>query len=293
MSRRAALVILNHDDADNTERLCARAAECPDLVKIIVADNSAVRCPAETLPEKAELFPVSNNGYARGNDEAVERLEAEGGGYDYLVIANPDVAVTADAISACFDFLDSHPGFAAAAPHMRRLDGSPHPLAGWREKTFRDDLAYSAGLLSRLMGIGREVYPPEHWKGEFSEADCLAGSFFAVRYAVFRQVGGFDPNTFLYYEEDILGAKLRRLGLRLAVLNRVSFTHLEGASVNRAAGLARRFLLMQRSRVYYRTHYGGTGKAGAALLWAAALPGLLGKLIRAAALRIKGRAASK
>lgn len=285
MTRRAAMVVLNHNDADNTARLCGQAAQCPDIIKIIVADNSECRCPAEKLPAKAELFPVSNSGYARGNNAAVERLAAQGIEYEYLIISNPDVIIAPEAITACIDFLESHPGYALAAPHMLKADGTPHPLTGWKEKSYLSDLAYSSGLLSRLIGINREVYPPGHWQGDYSDADCIAGSFFAARYADFRAIGFFDPNTFLYYEEDIIGAKLKRLGLKSAVLNRVCFVHMEGVSVNRSAGLVSRYRMMQRSRLYYRRRYGGTGAAGYALLCAATGLGIVEKSLKAILLR--------
>ncbi|MDR3643961.1 MAG: hypothetical protein P4M02_02665 [Clostridia bacterium] len=290
MTRRAAMVILNHNDTGNTVRLCRQMAGCDDIARIVVADNSgpAGRCAPEQLPAKAELLPVGNHGYARGNNDAIAHLE-EIGGFDYLFISNPDVIVPDQAVAACLDFLDAHPQYALAAPHMLHSDGTPHHLTGWKEKDFVCDLAYCSGVLSRLIGIDREAYPCEYWRTDFSDVDCVSGSFFAARLAPFRQIGFFDPHTFLFYEEDIIGFKLKRLGHRADILNCVSFTHLEGASIGQSAGVVRRYCHMQKSRLYFQHRYKRVGAARYTLLCAATCLGFAEKLLKALYLKISGK----
>ncbi|HEX3026041.1 MAG TPA: hypothetical protein VHR42_02255, partial [Clostridia bacterium] len=222
-----------------------------------------------------------NNGYAAGNNAGLDYLKEKFGLFDYIIISNPDIEVHLQAIEACRDFLENHDTMALAAPRMHGPDGLPHHLSGWKERTFLCDLAYSSGLLSRTVGMYRETYPESYFQGEYSRVDCAAGSFFMIKGPVFYEIGKFDPNTFLYYEEDILGVRIKRAGYEEAVLNRFGFTHFEGTSVNRSLSMVKKYLTMQKSRIYFQRHYRRINFAQLLVLYAATLLGLTEKLVKA------------
>ena len=45
------------------------------------------------------------------------------------------------------------------------------------------------------------------------DVENIAGSFFIARHDIFKAIGYFDENTFLFYEEDILGEKIKEKGI--------------------------------------------------------------------------------
>lgn len=59
---------------------------------------------------------------------------------------------------------------------------------------------------------------------------CLSGSCFLVRRAFFSALGGFDPNIFLFYEEDDLFFRARQRGWKLAVVDEATAEHAHGGS---------------------------------------------------------------
>jgi GT2 family glycosyltransferase len=82
-----------------------------------------------------------------------------------------------------------------------------------------------------------------------------------VRSEAFREVGGFDPRFFLYFEETDLCRRLRTAGWELWAVGSASATHLEGASARKVEpGLAPGECLSDhyfRSRYYFLSkHYG-------------------------------------
>ena len=259
MEEYTAAVILNHNDNENTLRLAQTFNAMPFVGRLVVADNSAsggLEGTETALGHPKDIFlKIENNGYAAGNNEAVRYLERECGLPAFIMISNPDVEVSEEAVKACVDFLQAHDDFAVAAPHMHRPDGKPHHLAGWRERGMLCDIAYSSGLLSRTVGMYRETYPQEHWNTPFSAVDCVSGAFFAVKGKAFKDAGFFDEKTFLFYEEDILGFRLKRLGYREAVLNDYTFIHREGVSAGRHIRYIRKYLAMQKSRIYFHRVY--------------------------------------
>ncbi len=284
-----AAVILNHNDNANTLRLAAQLAGVPGMGRVVVVDNSgAGGLQPGALPEACELLRVQNTGYAAGNNAGLRFLERDAP--QFVLIANPDVFLEPEAVEACARFLEMHPGYAVAAPRMCRADGTPHPLAAWRERSFFTDIPYTSGLLSRLLGMGRECYPESVLAAEAADVDCVAGSCFLARFSMLREAGCFDEGTFLYYEEDILGYRLKRLGYKTAVLGRQRFLHCEGASVNRTFGLLRRYRAMQKSRLYFHRRYLKTPAPLYALLCAATVLGVAEKALKTAFYRLRGAA---
>ncbi len=58
----------------------------------------------------------------------------------------------------------------------------------------------------------------------------LSGAFLALRADVYRQVGGFDPDFFMYCEDEDLCLRVQRLGYPLVKLNELNLYHAGGAS---------------------------------------------------------------
>lgn len=253
-SVKTAAVILNYKDNDNTLRL-ASEFEAYDLLGLtVIVDNSGKDGLNTVSGSKTKLLHLRNGGYSRGNNAglaAVDQLY----GADYVIISNPDVFVEYDAVKACVDFLKNNKDYAVAAPRMHAADGTPHHLAAWKERTFLCDLAYSSGILSRTVGMYRECYPESYFDSPVVDVDCTAGSFFVARRDILKRGGDFDENTFLYYEEDILGCKLKRLGFKTALLCNYKFLHYEGSSVNKNLNYLRKYRAMQKSRLYFHRQY--------------------------------------
>jgi N-acetylglucosaminyl-diphospho-decaprenol L-rhamnosyltransferase len=280
---KTAMIILNHNDTDNAARLVKSVEVCEAINKIIVADNSSdknINVLNSLKSDKTDVIFIENNGYANGNNAAIEYLNKEYGGFDFFIISNPDIIIEPSCIISCLDFLKTHEQYAIAAPLMYSADGNPHHLTGWREKTFLCDLSCSAGLLTRLLGKTHEVYPPEHWQTPFSDADCVAGSFFVINAPIFAQIGFFDKNTFLYYEEDIIGFKLKRAGYKSAILASCRFTHLEGTAINKSSRLVKRYWMLQKSRLYFGWHYKKVNIFEYFILILATILGLIQKCIK-------------
>lgn len=282
---KTAAVILNHNDNDNTRRLSAEFESFSVIDRVVVVDNSGEK-GIDSLPgRKIRLLNVPNDGYSAGNNRGLALIDSEGGA-SYVIISNPDIYVSEDAIGACIDFLDRNSEYAAVAPRMCAADGTPHHLAAWRERFFLCDVAYSSGLLSRLIGMYRECYSEDYLCKAVADVDCLAGSFLVIRREALRKVGDFDEKTFLYYEEDILGFKLKRAGYKTALLGNCRFIHSEGNSVNKSMNYLKRYLAMQKSRLYFHRRYLKTSWYLYILLCAATVLGTVEKALKTAYYRI-------
>lgn len=270
-----AAVVLNHGDNANTLHLLAALLGCEEVGCVCVADNTGpgglTGREAGFADARALFLQCPNDGYAAGNNRGISAVESQYGLPDYFLIVNPDVEVGCGSIRLCVRLLQERPELAAAAPRMLRADGSPHDLPGWRRRTVRGDLAYSSGILARLLGMRREAYPASYWEERpYVRVDCVCGACFLIRARAFKTLGYFDTHTFLFYEEDILSAKLRRIGLGEAVRTDCAYRHLEGVSARTSLF---KYRTMQRSRIYFHRVYNGATPWQVFLLRAATLLG--------------------
>ena len=61
----------------------------------------------------------------------------------------------------------------------------------------------------------------------------LNGSLFFVRYKDFERVNFFDERVFMYFEEDILATKIKKLGRSVGIYSGVTFTHYHNVAIDR------------------------------------------------------------
>lgn len=256
-----AIVILNYNDSKTVIEYINLIKDYKNIDKILIVDN----CSPDGSYEKLKKYKSSkidviktdgNKGYAYGNNYGVHYLENSGVEYEYITISNPDIFVEDSTIGKLIDFLDKKKDVAIASPTMYMLDGKPSPLAGWKERKLDSDVRDSSMWLTRRKNKPHvECYPKSHFKGEVSYVDCVPGSFFMIRYDAFRDVGYFDEATFLFFEEDILGKKLKNKGYKVVVLNKLKFTHYESVTINKNLKYLRKYKTLQKSKRYYHKTY--------------------------------------
>ena len=261
MNKNLAVIILNYNDEGNTKRYIEQIKEYGMVDKIIIVDNCSPNNSFNSLlslsDDKIDVIKSDKNGgYAYGNNFAIKYLCENYGEYKYIAISNPDVEVSESAYKKCLDILDEHADIAVAAPRMYDINGKPHVLSGWKKRTLRGDLIDSSDTLTRIAGKSHiEIYEKGYLEQELAYVDCVAGSFFIIKHKVFNEIGYFDENTFLYFEEDILGAKLKELGYKLVVLGKYKFTHYESVAVNKTNSSLKKYKYLQTSKYYYHKNY--------------------------------------
>lgn len=65
------------------------------------------------------------------------------------------------------------------------------------------------------------------------------------------KVGGFDENTFLYMEENILSQRIRKNGGKLAIDPKLRFIHLGSVSVNQSFPWREKRKIQDQSDLYF------------------------------------------
>jgi GT2 family glycosyltransferase len=145
------------------------------------------------------IEPGRNLGYAGGCNRGAS--ESTG---DVLVFLNPDTVVDPGALSRLAETLDD-PSIGIAMARLRLLD--------------RPELLNSGGNVVHLTGLawaGGYEQPAESIS-ELRDVPYASGAALAIRKELFRELGGFTPELFMYQEDLELSWRTRLRGLRVVV----------------------------------------------------------------------------
>ena len=76
-----------------------------------------------------------------------------------------------------------------------------------------------------------------------------------IKSEVLKRISYFDENVFLYYEENILGDKLKNIGYDLIVCNDVVIIHDHSVSIDYNVGTINKFKILKESQRYFEKKY--------------------------------------
>ncbi|WP_299133786.1 glycosyltransferase family 2 protein [uncultured Amaricoccus sp.] len=276
-------IILNYKTAEMTlDSVRAALREMAGIAgEIIVVDNDSRDGSFEALTAAVAtegwtgrvrvLAAGHNGGYGAGNNVGIRAGFANGERPDYVYILNSDAFPDPGAIRVLVDYLERHPAVGFAGSYIHGPDGEPH-MTAFRFPTLLGELegATRMGPVSRLLADHVVPLPvPE----ETRPVDWLAGASVMARRTMLDEIGLFDEQFFLYYEETDLCRRANRAGWPTIYVRESSVTHIGSVSTG-AKGWKRVPGYWLDSRLHYFTkNHGPAYAAGATLV--SVLGGLL------------------
>jgi GT2 family glycosyltransferase len=213
------------------------------------------------------LLLEKNYGYAKGNNYGSDFI----GTYhnpDYLLIVNNDVTWTEDIVDILQKVLAIYPGLAVIAPRIIGPDGTEQNPQFLVEKTKMLQTYYRLGfpvsvlfykLFSKFFNFDVHNKSTYEDKTEILFLDmtkyCMMGSCFMVKYSIFKEIGLFDPHTFIGAEEPILVKKLDAMNYQIAILPSVRVIHNQGETSRSIFSTSKSMELFEESDEYYLKTY--------------------------------------
>jgi hypothetical protein len=225
--------------------------------EVIVVENGSRDGSLEYLraehPEVRLIANGENEGFARASNQGMRAARGR-----YVLLLNTDTEVAPDAIPRLHAFLEANPGHAAAAPRLVHRDGRTQRTVQ-EFPTLATALFFSTPL-ERWFPASHELrrYFMRDWDQESSrDVDQPPAAALLLRMAALREVGLFDEELWLFYNDVDLARRLRAAGWKTRYLSEATVLHHVGGSTSKFAG----FLpVWQRDRLaYYRKHHGRLG----------------------------------
>lgn len=252
MTSKIIAIILNYNDAYTTKKLINVIKNYTTLDHIIVVDNCSRDNSYKQLQDlssnKVEVIQTdSNRGYACGNNYgafyAIKKYSPE-----YLLICNPDVFFTEDIPTNLSRALAKKSNYALASCKVST------GINTWNRPDFwgviRSMLLICHNIEKKM--VTKQFDP----RRSLQKVDVVEGSMFCIKASVFKDIGGFDERTFLYYEENILSYKLAQKGYSEIFLLDCTYDHLHATSIQKEyQSKAKAFLNYHQSLKIYNKEY--------------------------------------
>ena len=260
---KVAVIIVNYNDEENTEKYvkCIEKYNC--INRIVVVDNLSTTTDALLKLQKLENSKVKviqapkNGGYDYGNNYGVKFLETRNEQYDYIIISNPDISITENAIENCLKEIEKNEKIAVIAPRMFNKEGKPIRRSAWKIRTFGLDVVHATRVLELIFYkiLRNGEYKENDYKNKILEVEAISGAFFIIKYNVLKQIGYLDDNVFLFYEDDLLAHKSREKNYKTISLNTEKFIHYESQSIGKSLNYYRKMKQLYKSKMYYHKKY--------------------------------------
>lgn len=247
------MVILNYNDSENTKLILEEIKDFKILDAIIVVDNHSTDNSVEVLKKfenkKIKIVEAKENkGYAAGNNVGIKYL-IDHFEVDNIIISNPDIIVTEKEMEKLVEDLeDKH--ISVVAPNVKEPLGIS---CGWKLPTFLSELVSNIPFFRRFE-FSLLSYPKKEYKKKLTKVDVVKGCFFIIKKEVFEDIGLFDENTFLYYEEIIMAKKLQEKGYTTYVDNEVTVIHALSQCVDKNVKRIEKFKILKTSQYYYEKY---------------------------------------
>ncbi|BAK68099.1 putative glycosyltransferase [Sphingobium sp. SYK-6] len=242
-----SVIIVNYRTADlaiaAVESVLART-HGGRSVDVHLIDNGSAGDDGETLRAAHEAkqwggrvtlhLESENHGFGRGNNVVLEALARRPDPPSYVFLLNPDARLDNEAIDILATFLDDTPSAAAAGASVVRPDGE-RVTAAFRFPGAASEFATACGLgfVSRLLRDSHVAMPADLGR---QPVDWVTGAGFMMRFDALRQVGFFDPDFFLYFEETELLWRLRKTGHAIWYVPEARVVHVAGAATGMKGG---------------------------------------------------------
>lgn len=205
----------------------------------------------------------TNDGYARGNNKGLMLLDKDED-ITHVMILNNDILFIEDIVSPLLLRNNSLPNCGIVSSMLLKKDQKEIDVNCARLDYLKRQFFFQYlfmfkdffGILSKYeQRQGLLTTNPELANKDFIQVEMPSGSCMMIRKALFREIGYFDPHTFLYFEENILFRKLHALGLKNYVIPSVKCVHLGAATTSKQETSYFLNMCHMESNAYYLRKY--------------------------------------
>lgn len=254
-------IIINYNTssltADAVESIIEKHRESNIKFEIVVIDNASDVEDYENLKKRLSKITFDNvqlirskinTGFGGGNMLGVQASQPC---HYYAFINNDTLQVSQNCLDSLVAFMQSTKDAGICSPQMLDEHGN-----------FRVTIDHFSSLQREILRrpILEKLFPKTYLnrKIEYSKptkVQYVQGSFLFVDSHLFHDIGGFDTNLFLYYEEsDLCLRALRKHQKYCYLLPNLKYVHYKSASIKRGINIK----IEQKISLLYHTikHYG-------------------------------------
>ncbi len=221
-NKKLSVIIVNYKSEHYLSRCLDsfyRAAEGRVSAEVIIVNNY----PLETLEGIKKTFPeiriivnAQNGGFGHGNNIGARVATGE-----LLLLLNPDTEILSDSLTKVIAEFKLNPETGVVGSGLITEKQQAQPWSAGSEVSLWDLIKNNLGILS-----SRLIWEKE----KKTEAAWVSGTALFVPRKLFLELGGFDENIFMYFEDVDLCARIRMAGKRIVYFPEFRVLHKCGGS---------------------------------------------------------------
>ncbi len=229
-----AVILINYNSAKYTidciKSIWDKTSSNLDYEIIVVDNNSEINdfnlinsfVNQENKSNLKLIKSKVNTGFGGGNMIGAQSTNAK-----YLAFVNNDSIFINDCFSLIINAMESNENYGICGPKAYKEDGSVLPTLDHFASPIKEFLGRSIlEKINPIKFVDRKKEYLNHQSGQF-----ISGSFMVIKAEDFWEIGGFDTNIFLYYEEtDLCIRLLKQKNKKAYLIPEAEFIHYHGAS---------------------------------------------------------------
>ncbi|PIR54192.1 hypothetical protein COU75_02045 [Candidatus Peregrinibacteria bacterium CG10_big_fil_rev_8_21_14_0_10_42_8] len=216
-----SVLVLNYRNAHATVR-CVQALQeqtMIDSIEILVIDNHSnddsigiLRNQLATFLHVQIIETSSNDGFGFGYNIGLSYATGE-----YILCNNPDKILEPNGIEKMVRRMQDDTTIGIVAPRLMHSDGTQR--LSIRRYPRLLDIIFRRSFIGNLFPHSLDIYLMKDADRHIEqEVDWAIGGCFMIRHDVFQQLGGFDQQFFLFFEDTDLCRRCHNLGKKVVYL---------------------------------------------------------------------------
>ncbi len=230
-----SIIIVNYNTIDLTKHCLDSIFKHTKAItfEIIVVDNNSTDDSVQILRNLYSNIEIISNdvnlGFGRANNLGIKNAKGK-----YILFLNSDTLILNNSIKIFFDFFENNEiAKTAGALGCVMLNQELAPNYRNSYYCFPTLKSYLKSLLSNLFFFIRYTYKADKLKidkNKFLSVDFIVGADLFVPKKVLNEIGDFDPDYFLYWEEVDLQFRMHKNNLKRLIIEGPKIIHFEGGS---------------------------------------------------------------
>lgn len=240
-------------NSQTTIRDCLNSIQntCTNLnYEVLVWDNvstdETVRIIQTEFPQ-VQLFKSQRNfGFAGGNNRLLAKANSE-----FILFLNPDTVIMNNSVTKMLEYLKSNLSVVALGPKLLYSDSTfqlsyakfPNVASEFFTKIYQRSTNQRRSLVLKFL---------ENTSAGTKEVDWVSGACMLTKRGVINEVGKFDENFFLYFEDADLCYRMKSKG-KIIYFPEARVMHVVGSST-KSQNLKTEYHYRKSQLYYYKLH---------------------------------------
>lgn len=258
MNKDVSIIFVNYKTKDLTINAIKSVYEKTEGInfEIFVVDNNSQDGSIEAIEEEFPQINIIrnpvNSGFGAANNLAIKQANGK-----YILCLNTDTLLVNNAIKIMFDFMEKEENcnVGVCGGYVQDTEGNPINCGG--NLPSLTEVFWKLGLRNLFQNYYNNKY-----KISINSLNCdseigyITGADIMFRKSVLNQIGIFDENFFMYYEETDLCYRIKKEGFHIKYLSAAKIIHFEGKSC--VQSLNRKKQTRISEFYYFKKHFGNS-----------------------------------